>query len=102
MFLFVFSDVALRLEESSYLDETTFLQQIQLGAVGLSGYLDVLQGRDLLLVAVLILLRGTDGEWESCESTAVVVLYYVSVYCYLASTATKPITVKLLLVAIIL
>ena len=83
MFLLVLADVLVDLEESFNLDESAFLQQVQLGAVGLGGHLDVLQGRDLLLVAVLVLLGGTDGEWEPC------------------AIATKPVTVKLLLVAII-
>ena len=82
MFLLVLADVLVDLEESFNLDESAFLQQVQLRAVSLGANLDVLQGRDLLLVAVLVLLGGTDGEWEPCESTAVVVLYYVSVHCY--------------------
>ena len=64
------------------LDDGTFLQEIQLGRAFLGTYLDVLQGRDLLLVAVLILLGGADGERELGPYAAVAVVLYLSVHCY--------------------
>ena len=90
MFLIVLSGVHTRLEETGHLDERTFFQEIQLGASLLGAHLNILEGTDLLLVAVLILLGGAD-----CKRELPLVLFLT-----LASTATIPVTVKLLLVAI--
>ena len=44
MFLLVLACIAARLEVAGHLDKGAFLQQFQLGAVGLGANLDVLQG----------------------------------------------------------
>ena len=60
MFFLILAGVSTWLEEALNLDESTLLQEIQLWRAFLGAYLDVLQGRDLLLVAVLILVGGAD------------------------------------------
>jgi len=82
VFLIVFASVNARLEETGHLDERTFLQEIQLGASLLGAHLDVLEGTDLLLVAVLILDGGADGKRERSPCAAVGVVLNISIYCY--------------------
>ena len=82
VFLVILTGVDTWLEESLDLDECSLLEKLQLRAVLLGSYLDVLKGRDLLLVTVLILLGDADGNRELGPYAAILVVLNLSVHRY--------------------